>query len=252
MCQQGIPCAIALGGKGHILTITYDVKTSSWTYINSGHIDKLLDEDTLARYIHRCLLPDRVFPLPTLCAISTHVFATKDKADSLQKILKSSYPELLDISQFSPEKSAFAMNLDFFLMSLTCNDKAMGAIVLKHLSLDDLEPLRHMFESPKEFPSNFWCTFFMEIADEKSLLGLLVEKGIIERGWSLFFGTKDKDGNTFLLEAVKTNNIPIVKRLVAAGINLNQHNHNGKTPLDIALDNNFVELAKLLAPRHKL
>ncbi len=68
----------------------------------------------------------------------------------------------------------------------------------------------------------------------------------------MFLHMKDKDGNTCLLEAVRTNNIPIVKRLIAAGVNLNQHDPSGKTPLKIALDNNLLELAKLLAPRPKL
>ena len=57
---------------------------------------------------------------------------------------------------------------------------------------------------------------------------------------------KDKDGNSLLSLAVKTNYIPLVKYLLNAGANVNSQNLKGNTPLHFALSYHDYNIADLL------
>jgi Arf-GAP/coiled-coil/ANK repeat/PH domain-containing protein len=57
---------------------------------------------------------------------------------------------------------------------------------------------------------------------------------------------KDKDGNSLLSLAVKTNCISLVKYLLSAGANVNSQNLKGNTPLHFALSYHDYNIADLL------
>lgn len=55
------------------------------------------------------------------------------------------------------------------------------------------------------------------------------------------------DGNKdILINAVMTNDIDFIKKVIAAGADINLKNYEGKTALDIATENNLLEVVKVL------
>ncbi len=243
--KESASCPIALSGNGHVIVVTYDVKKSSWTVIDHGHITKSLSSDKLASYVYRALTPSSKLGKKTnLCAITTMLFTTKDQSQSLQKILESHSPDLLDIPQFSKEKLAFASRDEFCRDVISYNDLTMFKAMLEQGVLFSASD-----KLDKTIISCFWH-FFVEVVlkDKNPAFTSL----IVDTMGIAFVEKKDSNGDSFLLAAIKDNNIPIVEVLLKAGANLNQRDLSGKTPLQIALNNNFVELAALLAPPPQL
>ncbi len=249
--QKDLSCAITLAGGDHILTIAYDLKESSWVIINDAVIIKWPNEveDLLAEHIHDRLTPDKdsdedLDAKTNLCAITTTLFTTKDQSPSLRNILERDCPDLLDIPKLSEEKCAFARDSFFFANIIRNEDFPMLKAALEQgiiFSASD--------RLGEKITSQYWDTIAKTyLKDRNPAFASL----IIDTMGIAFVDKKDRREDTFLLAAVQNNDIPIVKLLLAAGANLNQTNSDGKTPLDIALDNNFLELAKLLAARPKL
>jgi ankyrin repeat protein len=60
--------------------------------------------------------------------------------------------------------------------------------------------------------------------------------------------TKQENYNNklMLFDAVENNNIEQVTKMINQGINLNIVNSEDKTPLDVAIKNNYWEIIKLL------
>ncbi|WP_102693334.1 ankyrin repeat domain-containing protein [Rummeliibacillus pycnus] len=65
-------------------------------------------------------------------------------------------------------------------------------------------------------------------------------------GFALVKYSKSKDGKMTLLKAVHQQDLHAVKKLIRAGVDLDQQNDRGRTPLMIATYNNDVEIAKML------
>ena len=236
--QAGIPCAIGLNGRDHALVIAYDMQDSSWVLIEHGRIYRLLNEDALAQRIHHSLIPGfNPRRKADLCAITTSICTTKDQSASLQKVLDRDCSGLLNIPALSDEKKQFAGDLLFLLEVIHNDDLAMFKAALEQGAVFDTT-----------LPPNFWNMLMAVLQNANPAFPTF----IIEKLGRSLIDKQDGAGNTFLLAATEANNIPLVQLLLKAGANLNQKNSDGETPLEIALDNNFLELGKLLGPRSKL
>ncbi len=255
--KKEIPCAITLStpygpynqpyGEYGELVITYDLKTSSWTVIDHGHITKSLSENSLAHYVHGAISFFNKFRYKpqgheSLCTIITNVCTTKDKSASLQKILERDCSDLLATPNLSKQKLVVALENISLLRMIFNDDLPMFQAVLEQGGIPSIEKLNKIFDSYS------WNELVLILKNKNPAFASLIIKQIRDA----FVDKKDKEGNTFLFAAVEANDIPLVKLLLEKGAYPNQRNSNEKTPLDIALDNNFLELAKLLGPRPKL